>query len=1434
MGIVYEAWEASMERRVALKMLPGAIAADPRAVTRFVREAQAAGKLAHPSVVAVHGMGLRERVPYYVMEFVDGETLAEALARLRSGEARELLGAEAGSLGFHARLAEAFATVAEGLQHAHSRGVIHRDIKPSNLMLDGGGRLRILDFGLARLEGLESLTLSGDFVGTPLYVSPEQARARKTPIDHRTDVYSLGATLYEAVTLRPPFRGSDHQDTLSQIISRDPVPPRRLEPRVPKDLETIVLKCLRKEPGERYRTAEALAQDLARFARGDPIEARPQSRWEVLLRRAWRLRLRIAAIAVTALLALSAALLVSAYHGRALEAKEARYRELVLRAVGSLEVGGLGEPLVHRNAQRLGGSIYPYVVAQAWQEGDPAGRRARGALEELEEAVRLFPKRPEARYHQARGLWLLGRRREALEAAGEALGLAPAFGPLRGLRAAILAQGGKPELAEREREEARRLGGAEWTEPWFRAREAAAAGDWAAAAEAFGELLAREKDQESFIAAALELRLGRGLAYLHAGQPEKALIDFARAHDRWPEALAPAYLIGRSLVLQKQELAAAWFREYQRFTRRSEGEVFRFLLDLMNRDFETLGLWVEAMPPSPVRDRLVVWFHLEGGRQREAVEAALGALKERPDDPVDLAHLAVAKCVSPGGADEAARLMAQAYARDPQNPVLYALAACVSHTLGRFGESERWCRRMLEVDPEAQWALVLLGDALQAQGKIDEAVEAVEQALQRFPLSPVAHNILASIHLFRRNLDAARHHLGRARELDPEDCFILSNLGIVEHSLGHLEEAERILRRTIDLWPGYPRPAAALVAVLADGGRLSESPPLMLRALEQTNHHGDGWVENVHRFLRDALRGGSQLGEPPELDRLASCLEALAAGGVRPPHLLESLSLLLVHAPGSRDPERALALAREASELRPGHPDALATLAAVHARRGELAEAICVLESVKELPGRLRLQLDSCRESHLPSLASYASADWALERARREVLIADGARWRYLVAPPEAAPAGWTETDFPDEAWSEGPSGFGYGGGDDATLLEPRRQDAVHIRHRFVAQEPHRYRRLLLSLRVDGAYAAWLNGLEVARGVADAAAWLRRRPHVFLENALDPRLLQEGENLLALSASDAALWGRGLSLIPVLTAELERHREAEQELRERFAAAAQSEEERRVLAYLDARLLEEDGNAEEAATLYAELALAERHHPEPHLRHAERLVAGGDAAKAEEHLRRHLAEGLDHVELWELWSRIAFRDLGWSASDLLAKLPAADSSRARELRWLVETLEAAGAIRINCGGKEDALARGVAWGADRFFASGGSEWSNHKNIESAAKDLQRLYRVARKFPAENVVRSAYDLPLPRGRYRVTLHFAEIDFDFQAPGRRVFDVLIEGRTALDGYDPVARCGFATAETVSSEPVLVEDGRLEIEFVHRVRNPLVSAVEVERVD
>jgi serine/threonine-protein kinase len=261
MGIVYKACDLRLNRLVALKMLLAGAYAGPEERGRFLREAEAVAGLRHPNIVQVHGAGDHEGRPYFTMEHVEGGSLAQKLLGRPqpAGQAATLL-----------------ATLAEAVQVAHQGGIVHRDLKPANILLTADGTPKIADFGLARhFDGGSALTLSGARLGTPSYMAPEQAVGPARAVGPAADVYALGALLYEMLTGRPPFRGETAAETERQVIAAEPVPPARLNPKVPRDLETICLKCLRKDPGRRYATAAALADDLRRFQRHEPIAARP-------------------------------------------------------------------------------------------------------------------------------------------------------------------------------------------------------------------------------------------------------------------------------------------------------------------------------------------------------------------------------------------------------------------------------------------------------------------------------------------------------------------------------------------------------------------------------------------------------------------------------------------------------------------------------------------------------------------------------------------------------------------------------------------------------------------------------------------------------------------------------------------------------------------------------------------------------------------------------------------------------------------------------------------------------------------------------------------------------------------------------------------------------------------------------------------------------
>jgi len=302
MGVVYEAVQMSLGRRVALKVLPFAAALDAKQLQRFQNEAQAAAQLHHTNIVPVYAVGCERGVHYYAMQLIEGQNLADVIAHLRpkdsapglpptgppetpaagarapttlTGAAAHLSTQRASrSAGFYRTAARLAAQAAEALEHAHQVGVIHRDVKPANLMVDVRGNLWVTDFGLAQFHNRAGLTRTGDLLGTLRYMSPEQAAGQGTPLDPRTDVYSLGATLYELLTLEPVFGGADHARLLREILYDEPRPLRAIDRSVPPELETIVLKAVSKSPTDRYATAQEFADDLHRFLDNQPIRAR--------------------------------------------------------------------------------------------------------------------------------------------------------------------------------------------------------------------------------------------------------------------------------------------------------------------------------------------------------------------------------------------------------------------------------------------------------------------------------------------------------------------------------------------------------------------------------------------------------------------------------------------------------------------------------------------------------------------------------------------------------------------------------------------------------------------------------------------------------------------------------------------------------------------------------------------------------------------------------------------------------------------------------------------------------------------------------------------------------------------------------------------------------------------------------------------------------
>jgi serine/threonine-protein kinase len=422
MGVVYKAWQVRGKRLVALKMILAGEHAGPEAVARFRTEAEAAARLVHPHIVQVHEIGEQGGLPFFSLEFVDGGSLAAKLdgTPLPTRKAAELV-----------------LLLARAVEEAHRRGVIHRDLKPANILLTADGQPKITDFGLAKLlvGGVEQ-TRSGAILGTPSYMAPEQAEGNRIAVGPATDIYALGAILYECLTGRPPFKAESPVDTVVQVVSQEPVPPHHLQPKTPKDLETICLKCLHKQPNKRYATAADLADDLQRFLSDQPIRARPVSQAEKAFRWCRRNPLPAGLAAALGLVLLLGFVLVTHLWLRAIahaavaarEKTEAEQQRTLAEAHAADALRRQQQALAAQRRARQALDDMSSTVVQDWlarQEKLTAAQRSflERALSQYEELAREAGDTPEARAavagaNHSVGLirWRLGLKTEAEKA----------------------------------------------------------------------------------------------------------------------------------------------------------------------------------------------------------------------------------------------------------------------------------------------------------------------------------------------------------------------------------------------------------------------------------------------------------------------------------------------------------------------------------------------------------------------------------------------------------------------------------------------------------------------------------------------------------------------------------------------------------------------------------------------------------------------------------------------------------------------------------------------------------------------------------------------------------------------------------------------------------------------------------------------------------
>ncbi len=831
-GVVYRARHLTLERDVALKMLLAGEYASAAERTRFLREARAVASLRHAHIVQLFDVGELEGRPYFTMELVEGGSLAQALA-----------GTPRPSGAACAPAAMLVATLADAVQAAHAGGIVHRDLKPSNVLLTREGAPKISDFGLARrLDDAGTLTASGLALGTPSYMAPEQVRGAAQAVGPAADVWALGAILYEMLTGRPPFRAESALATQLQVLSREPLAPTRLNPEVPRDLETIALTCLQKDPLRRYASAAALAEDLRRFQRGEPIAARATGRTERLLKWLRRRPAQATALAAGTLLALAllgAALGLTLQRAATARAVRADLDSLAQHLAGS--EWAAARTALERAKARLGSGDTPDRTGSTGslharvQVGErdlalvarlDAIRLQRAAVLDGRFDLRRNRARADADYETAfRAAGLGGPGDDPTEVAARIAGSA--------IRAALVAALDDWALCAAHAEAASR-------EAWLLDVAARADGDhtpWRAELGPPAERTALERLAHAALAEDAAPARSAALAERLAAAGGDARPLFLEAQRRRPDDFWTNFALGEALRAERPGEAVRYYQAA--LALRPDAAVAHnnlgWALALDGRSAEALASFETAL----ARDPSFAHAHAnhanalqDAGRRAEAIAAYRRALALDPGAAIVHANLAKA-LAEEGRLDEGLAAAEAAVALDPELPTAHVNLGFLQMKAGRVDAAIESYRRALALRDESPEVHVNLALALMAKGRVDEAIAENRRALALAPQMAEAHSGLCTALRARGRLDEAIEHGSEAVRLAPAHAEARNNLAAALALTGRLDEALAHFQEAMRLAPEVVEIRTNLGNALGLAGRLEEAAEQFEAALRR-------------------------------------------------------------------------------------------------------------------------------------------------------------------------------------------------------------------------------------------------------------------------------------------------------------------------------------------------------------------------------------------------------------------------------------------------------------------------------------------------------------------------------------------------------------------------------------------------------------------------
>lgn len=838
MGAVFLARQISLDREIALKVIVDIGGVRGRNLERFKREARVLAKISHPNIVPIYEVGEQGPYSYFAMEYVKGVSLEKILRNIRDAKpdarASEVMGeclaaqtsssedkpgTDEGSRGaeidtdFIVRISKLIVDIAVALEYAHNRGILHRDVKPSNILIDSNGTAKLVDFGLARAETQQSITVTGEFFGTPSYVSPEQIRQPET-VDRRSDVYSLAATYYECLTLHPPFEGDTVNETLTRVISREAVPPKEYCPRLSTDFNTVLLHALEKSPDDRYQSAGEFAADIENLLEFKPITAKRPSitrrAYKTLRRSPLKAAVIIALVMVVVLgyLVVHTNTRVSAERAFSLGRTKydaGEYEEAITYFEKSLR-----ENPDNAEAYCKVGTCYYFL------------RQCEKALEAYENAIRLDYNLAKAYKGLGETYYLLGRWEDAIEAYKRAIKITPKNTELYASLANVYVSTDHPDKSRECYEKIVEI-----------AQDITPAGiqsHYYSLGLAYNNL-GRHSEATVVLNRAVRLNPDLPFAYFTLGDSYEELGDRERSIAAFEEAVKT---YRRAIKLDPGDKEAheylAWACD--RLGRYEEAlEAYKQAIAIEPNDarnhsslglvYEQLGLHEEAI--EAYRQAIKIdandnharaYLNLSGayrelGRYEEALQPLRHYLEANPNDAICFGGLAILY-ERLGRHEEAIATFKKAITIDPNEGRLYGNLGYLYIDIGRYEEGIGSFRREVEIDPNEPSGYLDLGIAYVELGRYEEAIQTYKQVVEIDPNNAHAYYNLAYAYSKLGRYEQAIEASKKAVRIDPNFTVAYYNLGFVYEESKRFREAIEAYRHAIAVDPNKPFPLNSL------------------------------------------------------------------------------------------------------------------------------------------------------------------------------------------------------------------------------------------------------------------------------------------------------------------------------------------------------------------------------------------------------------------------------------------------------------------------------------------------------------------------------------------------------------------------------------------------------------------------------------------------